>query len=106
MSYVQVTTTAGSREEAERIAAALLEQRAAACVQVFGPITSRYWWKGKLETAEEWVCIAKTSADSYSRVEAAIRAVHSYETPEILATAVSSGFAPYLAWVSQETRTQ
>lgn len=99
--YVQVLTTAGSEEAAERIAAALLERRLAACVQVLGPIVSHYRWQGKLEREREWQCLAKTEARLYEEVEAAIRAVHSYEEPEILAIPVLAGSAGYLGWVSE-----
>jgi periplasmic divalent cation tolerance protein len=98
--YIQVLTTAGSEEEAERIAEALLGRRLAACVQVLGPIVSRYRWQGKLERASEWQCLAKTEAALYGEVEAAIRAVHSYEEPEILAIPVLAGSKGYLDWVS------
>lgn len=99
--YVQVLTTAGSEEEAERIASRLLEQRLAACVQVAGPIVSRYRWKGAVERTTEWHCLAKTEAALYEEVEAAIRAAHSYEEPEILAIPVLAGSSGYLSWVSE-----
>lgn len=98
--YVQVLSTAGSEGEAERISAALLDQRLVACVQIVGPIASRYRWQGKLEHAQEWQCLAKTEAARYDEVEAAIRAVHSYEEPEILAIPVLAGSRGYLDWVS------
>jgi periplasmic divalent cation tolerance protein len=99
--YVQVLTTVGSEEEAERIAAALVEGRLAACVQTIGPIASRYRWRGEIEEAREWQCLAKTEAARYDEVEEAIRAVHSYEEPEILAIPVLAGSAGYLAWISE-----
>lgn len=102
--YVQVLTTAGSEEEAERIASALLERRLAACVQTVGPIVSRYHWQGRLEEAHEWQCLAKTEAPLYEQVEAAIRAVHSYEEPEILAIPILLGSKGYLDWVSANVR--
>jgi periplasmic divalent cation tolerance protein len=102
--YVQVLTTAGSEEEAEAIGSALLEQRLAACVQVLGPILSRYRWQGQLERGREWQCLAKTEAALYERVESAIRAVHSYEQPEILAIPVLAGSRGYLEWVSASLR--
>jgi periplasmic divalent cation tolerance protein len=98
--YVQVQTAAGSEEEAERISAALLERRLAACVQVAGPVASRYRWQGEVETAREWICLAKTEAGRYAEVEAAIRELHSYEEPEIVATPIVAGSAGYLAWIS------
>ncbi len=98
--YLQVLTTAGSEEEAERISAALVERRLAACVQVVGPISSRFRWQGEVETAQEWLCLAKTEASRYDELEAAIRELHSYEVPEIVATPIVAGSEGYLKWVS------
>lgn len=103
MDVLQVTTTAGSREEAQALAGALLERRLAACVQIVGPVESRYWWAGGLETATEWLCVVKTTAGRYDEVEAAIRAAHSYDVPEILAVPVVRGSEAYLRWVGEET---
>jgi len=99
--YVQVLTTAGSEAEAERISAALVEGRLAACVQVVGPVASRYRWEGQVEEAEEWQCLAKTAASLYPRVEAAIREAHSYEEPEIVAIPILAGSPGYLAWIGE-----
>jgi periplasmic divalent cation tolerance protein len=96
-----VQTAVGSEEEAERISAALIERRLAACVQVVGPIASRYRWKGKVEEAREWLCVAKTEAGRYGEVEAAIRELHSYEEPEVIATPIVAGSRGYLDWVSE-----
>jgi periplasmic divalent cation tolerance protein len=100
VEYVQVLTTAGSEEEAERISAALVERRIAACVQIVGPISSRYRWQGKVEHSQEWLCLAKTEVARYEEIEAAIRELHSYEEPEIVATSIVAGSAGYLGWVS------
>jgi periplasmic divalent cation tolerance protein len=99
--YVQVVTAAGSEAEAERISAALVEARLAACVQVVGPVASRYRWKGEVEEAREWQCLAKTTAALYPRVEAAIREAHSYEEPEIVAMPILAGSPGYLAWIGE-----
>jgi periplasmic divalent cation tolerance protein len=99
--HVQVLTTAGSEEEAGRIAALLVERRLAACVQVTGPIVSRYRWQGAIEEEREWQCLAKTTAGAYERVEAAIREVHSYDEPEVIATPIVAGSAGYLAWIDE-----
>jgi periplasmic divalent cation tolerance protein len=98
---VQVTTTAGSEEEAGRIASLLVERRLAACVQVVGPIASRYRWQGKVEEEREWQCLAKTTRAAYEAVETAIREAHSYDEPEIVATAIVAGSAGYLAWIDE-----
>jgi periplasmic divalent cation tolerance protein len=98
--YIQVMTTVGTEQEAARIAAALLEQRLAACVQTVGPVRSRYRWRGRLEEEAEWQCLAKTEEALYDRVEGAIHDLHPYEEPEILAIPVLAGSAGYLAWIS------
>jgi periplasmic divalent cation tolerance protein len=100
--YVQVLTTAGSEQEAERISAALVERRLAACVQIIGPIRSRYRWQDEVQEAEEWQCLAKTTASLYPEVEAAIRELHSYDEPEIVATPILAGSQGYLAWIAAE----
>ena len=101
-AYVQLTTTAGSRDEADRIAGALLDARLAACAQIVGPVHSRYWWQGSQESAEEWLCVAKTTAERAPAAMDAIAAAHSYETPEITVTPIAGGSPAYLAWISGE----
>ncbi len=83
--FIQVLTTTEQREDAERIAQSLVERGLAACVQILGPVTSVYRWKGRIETAGEWLCLAKSRAELFGAIEQAIRALHPYETPEILA---------------------
>jgi periplasmic divalent cation tolerance protein len=101
--YVQVVTTTDKQEEAERIVRSLVESRLAACVQVLGPVTSTYRWQGRIETASEWQCWAKTRRDLFEEVEAAIRRIHSYDVPEILAIPIVAGSRPYLDWIDAET---
>ena len=103
MDVLQVTITAESREQAGALAGALLERRLAACVQVVGPVESRYWWEGTMETSTEWLCVVKTTDDRYDELEAAVRHLHSYDVPEILAVPVVRGSQPYLRWVGAET---
>jgi periplasmic divalent cation tolerance protein len=104
MTYIQVVTTTARREEAQRIARELVEKRLAACAQVSGPITSIYRWQGKIETDEEWQCWCKTRGEFFAQVEAAIRAIHPYEVPEILAVPIVAGSERYLAWLDEQTR--
>lgn len=99
--YLQVLTAAGSEQEAERISAALVERRLAACVQTIGPIASRYRWRGEIERSTEWLCLAKTEASRYPELEAAIRELHSYEEPEIVATPIVAGSRGYLDWLGE-----
>jgi periplasmic divalent cation tolerance protein len=101
----QVLTTTGSKEEAARVADALLGKRLAACVQVAGPVESRYWWDGALETAAEWLCVAKTTEDRLEEAVAEIRRAHSYDTPEVTATRIAYGDPAYLRWIAEEVHT-
>ena len=101
---IQVITTIDSREGAAKIARALLDQRLAGCVQILGPITSSYWWKEKIETAEEWMCVIKSRASLYADLERAIKEAHSYDVPEILAVPVTEGNKGYLEWLNRELR--
>ena len=99
---VQVATTTGNREEAQRIAAELIDKHLAACVQLSGPITSYYHWEGRLETSQEWRLTVKTTLEMYDRVEETIRSLHLYDLPEILATPVVAGSEVYVRWVKDE----
>src|SRR5438132_428617 len=101
--FITVQTTIDSKEGAQKIAEAIVGKRLAACAQVSGPITSTYWWQGKLEQSEEWVCTAKTRKDLYHALEQAIRENHSYDTPEIVATQIVAGSTSYLNWIEDET---
>jgi periplasmic divalent cation tolerance protein len=97
--FIQVLTTTETQEEAEKIAQTLVERRLAACVQIAGPITSIYRWKGKIERAQEFQCWIKTRDDLYPKVEAAVRQLHAYEVPEILALPILDGGQDYLSWI-------
>ena len=100
--YMQVITTTKTEEEARTIAAALVERRLAACVQVRGPISSTYRWRGEVITAEEWQCVAKTRAALFERVEEVIVELHSYEVPEILAVPISAASRDYCRWIDEQ----
>jgi periplasmic divalent cation tolerance protein len=93
-------TTTETREDAQRIADALVEARLAGCVQIVGPIASTYWWEGHIERAEEWLCMVKTREDRFGGIEEIIGALHPYDVPEILATPVVAGSVPYLTWLA------
>lgn len=99
---IQVVTTTSNKEEAEKIAEALVGQRLAACVQIGGPITSIYRWQDNIERGEEWLCTIKTRNSHFAAVEAAIRQLHSYDEPEILATPIVAGSRGYLDWLARE----
>ncbi|ADW17668.1 CutA1 divalent ion tolerance protein [Desulfobulbus propionicus DSM 2032] len=101
--YIQVVTTVADRTVAERLAAHLLEQRLAACVQIT-PCTSWYRWQGAIEQGEEMVCTVKSRRDLFPELCRAVRALHPYEVPEILASPVVDGGESYLHWLEQELR--
>ncbi|MFN2502837.1 MAG: divalent-cation tolerance protein CutA [Acidimicrobiales bacterium] len=103
MDVVQVTVSVPSREVGAEIARSVVDRRLAACVQVLGPMTSTYRWQGKVETAEEWIVLLKTTADRAGDLVAHIREVHPYDVPEVIVTAVVAGNPDYLAWVAAET---
>jgi periplasmic divalent cation tolerance protein len=100
---IQISTTGESRHVMEGIGRRLVEKRLASCAQISGPITSTYWWKGKIETTEEWVCTVKTTSRLYPKVEAMIRDLHPYDIPEIVAMNVENSLSMYADWVRKET---
>jgi periplasmic divalent cation tolerance protein len=102
--FVVVLVTASSAEEAARIGRALVEERLAACANVVGPIRSIYRWQGAVEEADEHLVVLKARAGDVSALEARVRALHSYEVPEVLALPVTAGSAPYLAWLADATK--
>jgi len=99
-----VITNLPDRESAGRLAHLLVEKRLAACVNILSPCRSVYRWKGKTEDAEEIPLLIKTARDRYAELEAAIRAAHPYELPEIIAVPLAGGLPAYLEWVEAETR--
>lgn len=102
---IVVLTNCGSLSEARRIAAALVEQRLAACVNIASaPVESVYRWKGRVERAKEYLIVAKTARARFAAVERAIRALHSYDVPEIIALPIVAGSREYLAWLNENSR--
>ena len=98
-----VLSTCGSRKEAERIARDLVERRLAACVNIV-PINSCYRWKGKINFDREYLIMAKTRSEVFTRLKSRILALHSYELPEIVSLQINDGYKSYLDWIGEETR--
>ena len=96
-----VLSTAGSEEEARKIAHHLVEQRLAACVNIIPRIESFYRWEGKVESNREYLLLIKTSSTMYPQVRDAILELHSYELPECVEIAVEDGSSEYLQWVEE-----
>ena len=102
MEAMQVMTTTAGRPDAEMLAQAVLEKRLGACVQISGPIESRYWWNGRIETAAEWHVTIKTRRDLYPALEALLLEKHPYDEPEIIATASDAVSSGYLKWLNEQ----
>jgi periplasmic divalent cation tolerance protein len=98
MTHAVVLVAVGNRDEARTIAAALVEERLAACVQLL-PIESLYVWEGKVVDDAEILLLVKTRVDAFERVRARVRELHSYEVPEIVMLDVAAGDQPYLDWI-------
>ena len=97
-----VLTTAGSQEEARKIAHALVERRLAACVNIVSPVESVYRWKEKVETASEWLVVIKTTQQAFARVRDSLRELHSYEVPECVLLSIADGSPEYLNWIGEQ----
>lgn len=99
-SAIIVLITVASREEAGRIAELLIQSRLAACVQILPAIESVYRWQGSIERSSEVLLLVKTEASRFAELEGQVRAMHSYETPEIVAVPVTAISQPYREWLS------
>ncbi len=100
--FIQIVITVEKEADGEKIAAALVARRLAGCVQISGPISSIYHWRGKIEKAREFVCTAKTRRDLYPEIEQLVLDLHPYEAPEILATPILQASPSYLDWLKSE----
>lgn len=103
MDTLLVLTNLPDAYSAHALAGVLVEERLAACVNILAPCRSVYRWQGKTENTEEVPVLIKTTKARYAALEAAIRARHPYELPEIIAVPVDRGLPEYLAWVDTET---
>lgn len=102
--YRIVLTTAGSAEEGERIASALVEAQLAACVNIIAPITSVYRWKGAVQKEQEWLLLIKTTTSAFEKVSQKIRELHSYDLPECIQIPIEAGSAEYLTWIGENVK--
>ena len=102
-NHVVVFITVGSREEARRIADALVGQRKAACVNIVPEVNSIFRWEGKTEDESEILLVVKTRMELFTEVVDLVKGIHSYEVPEIIALPIVDGNPDYLSWISEET---
>jgi periplasmic divalent cation tolerance protein len=98
--FVQMVTTTATRTDARHIARAVVKRRLAACVQIVGPIESTFRWLSKVETAREWLCLIKTTQARYRELVTVVKALHPYDTPEIIALPIAAGSRRYLDWLA------
>jgi len=99
--YIIVLMTASSKDEAEKIAKTLLEERLIACANIISPVHSLFWWQGKIDTAREHLVIMKTQKALFDRICERVKALHSYQIPEIIALPVTEGLKDYLKWLDE-----
>ena len=99
MQYILVYVTAADRAEAERIAAAVVGERLAACANIFGSMRSLYWWEGRVEQGDEAVLLLKSELNLFEALRERVRALHSYATPCIVALPILAGHREYLDWI-------
>ena len=100
--YIVVLITVTGADEAHDIADALLDQRLAACVNIAGDVDSHYWWRGKVESAQESLLIVKSREALLPEIIAAAKKIHGYEVPEIIALPIAGGDKDYLDWIDGE----
>ena len=99
-SFILVFVTASNRVEAENITRHLLDERLIACANIIGPISSLYWWKDKVEEANEFLVFMKSRQDLFERLSARIQKLHSSDLPEIIAMPVIAALPSYLNWIN------
>lgn len=104
MKTCLVYMTAADVAEAEKVGAALVEKRLAACVNVLGGVNSMFWWEGAVQKEQEIAFIAKTAADRLDALKAEVRALHSYDVPCVIALPMEGGDAEFLEWIVSATR--
>src|SRR5581483_11941695 len=99
-----VLTTAGSVDQARRIAETLIDRRLAACVNILPRVVSIYRWKGKTEECEEWLLWIKTTEAVFERLRDTLKEIHSYELPECFSLAIEDGSKEYLQWIEDAVK--
>ena len=102
--YIIVLVTTASKQEAETISQVLLENKLIACANILGPVSSHFHWQGKIDRSEEFLVLMKSRLDLFEAVAAQVKALHSYEVPEVLALPVVKGSATYLNWIASTLR--
>jgi len=103
--HIVIFITAKNRAEAEKIAGRLLEAKLIACANILDGVRSMFWWQGKIDRAEEALVVLKTRRSLFKKIVLEVKAVHSYNTPEVIAMPVIEGSADYLKWIDASVAT-
>lgn len=102
--HIVVFVTAANIEEARKIADKLIQDKLAACVNMIDNVKSLFWWEGKLDSAQEVMLVIKSAKSKFSKIVNAVKSVHSYEVPEIIALPIIAGEKKYLRWIDDSFR--
>lgn len=102
--FIVVLVTAKDKEQAEKISQTLLAEKLVACANIINPVTSFFLWQGKVDRVEECVVVMKTRKSLFGELQLCVKALHSYEVPEILALPIVDGSESYLSWLSSAIR--
>lgn len=100
-AHIIVLATTANKAEAEKIAQTLLKERLIACANILNPVTSLFFWSGKIDKAEECLMVMKSRRDLFAELAECLKGLHSYEVPEVLAIPIVEGSAAYLAWMGE-----
>ncbi len=103
-SYAVIMVTAANREEAEKIARHLLAEKLIACANIISPVSSLFYWSGKIEKADEHLLLMKSRLDLFEELSESIKALHSYEVPEIIALPIIRGLSTYIEWLDSSLK--
>ena len=103
MSYIMVLTTCASKKEARAIAKTLLARHIIACANIVGLLESKFWWRGRIGFAKETLLIMKTRKANFACLEKAVKRLHSYDVPEIIALPIIAGNKDYLDWIGENS---
>ena len=105
-NYVVVIMTASTEKEATKIVRCLLDEKLIACANIIGPVSSLFWWKNKIDETTEFLVLMKSHSKLFDKLAKRVKAVHSYEVPEILAVPILKGSPPYLSWLANNLQSR
>ena len=103
-SFIFVIVATSDRKEAQRIAIPLLDERLIACANIVGPVSSLFWWRGKIEKAEEFFVFMKSKKNLFEKITERVKKLHSYEVPEIISLPITDGETSYIEWLDASLR--